>query len=32
VQRLGHKAETYAEPLHQLLIGDAIRWASGKRC
>lgn len=29
---LGHKAETYAEPLHQTLIGDAIRWASGKAC
>lgn len=29
---LGHKAETYAEPLHQRLIGDAIRWAGGKIC
>lgn len=29
---LGHKAETYAEPLHQTLIGDAIRWAGGKAC
>jgi type 1 glutamine amidotransferase len=29
---LGHKAETYAEPLHQLLIGDAIRWARGRGC
>jgi len=29
---LGHKAETYAEPLHRVLIGDAIRWASGRRC
>ena len=29
---LGHKAETYAEPLHQVLIGDAIRWAGGKIC
>lgn len=29
---LGHKAETYAEPLHRLLIGDAIRWAGGKAC
>lgn len=29
---LGHKAETYAEPLHQLLIADAIRWAGGKIC
>lgn len=27
---LGHKAETYAEPLHQLLIGNAIRWARGR--
>lgn len=27
---LGHKAETYAEPLHQLLIDGAIRWA-GRR-
>jgi hypothetical protein len=27
---LGHKAETYAEPLHQLLISDAIRWASDR--
>lgn len=25
---LGHKAETYAEPLHQKLISGAIRWAS----
>lgn len=25
---LGHKAETYAEPLHQKLIAGAIRWAS----
>ncbi|MCP3729461.1 ThuA domain-containing protein [Sphingomonas sp. MG17] len=24
---LGHKAETYAEPLHQTLIAGAIRWA-----
>lgn len=29
---LGHKAETYAEPLHQLLIGNAIRWARGRGC
>ena len=27
---LGHKGETYAEPLHQRLIGNAIRWA-GRR-
>lgn len=27
---LGHKAETYAEPLHQRMISDAIRWA-GRR-
>ncbi|MEG3181131.1 ThuA domain-containing protein [Sphingomonas sp. LT1P40] len=25
---LGHKAETYAEPLHRTLIDGAIRWAS----
>ena len=25
---LGHKAETYAEPLHQAMIGGAIRWSS----
>jgi type 1 glutamine amidotransferase len=25
---LGHKAETYAEPLHQTMISGAIRWAS----
>lgn len=25
---LGHKAETYAEPLHRVLIGNAIRWAA----
>lgn len=32
---LGHKAETYAEPLHQVLISGAIRWAGrreGKGC
>lgn len=29
---LGHKAETYAEPLHRVLIKDAIRWASGRAC
>ena len=27
---LGHKAETYSEPLHQKMISDAIRWA-GRR-
>lgn len=27
---LGHKAETYGEPLHQRLISNAIRWA-GRR-
>lgn len=26
---LGHKAETYAEPLHQRLIDGAIRWTAG---
>lgn len=25
---LGHKAQTYSEPLHQQMIGGAIRWAS----
>jgi type 1 glutamine amidotransferase len=29
---LGHKAETYAEPLHRRLIANAIGWAAGKRC
>lgn len=32
---LGHKAETYAEPLHRVLIDGAIRWAGrreGKGC
>lgn len=31
---LGHKAETYAEPLHRRLIGNAIRWAARRdeRC
>lgn len=32
---LGHKAETYAEPLHSVLIDSAIRWAGrreGKGC
>lgn len=32
---LGHKAETYVEPLHQTLIDGAIRWAArreGKGC
>lgn len=29
---LGHKAETYSEPLHRRLIGNAIRWAAGTRC
>ena len=28
---LGHKAETYAEPLHRRLIGNAIRWAAQRR-
>ena len=27
---LGHKAETYAEPLHRRLIGNAIRWAAAR--
>ena len=25
---LGHKAETYSEPLHQKMISGAIRWAA----
>lgn len=29
---LGHKAEPYGEPLHRVLIGDAIRWAGRKSC
>ncbi len=29
---LGHKAETYAEPLHRRLIANAIGWAAVKRC
>jgi uncharacterized protein len=29
---LGHRAESYAEPLHRRLIGNAIRWAAGRRC
>lgn len=29
---LGHKAETYAEPLHRTLIANAIDWASNKAC
>ena len=32
---LGHKAETYSEPLHQKMISGAIRWAAraeGKGC
>jgi uncharacterized protein len=32
---LGHKAETYAEPLHQQMIAGAIRWAAraeGRGC
>jgi len=32
---LGHKAETYAEPLHRTMIAGAIRWAAraeGKGC
>lgn len=29
---LGHRAETYAEPLHRRLIGNAIGWAAGSRC
>ncbi|GAA4006013.1 ThuA domain-containing protein [Sphingomonas humi] len=28
---LGHKAETYAEPLHQRMIAGAIRWAAQSR-
>ncbi|WAC23421.1 ThuA domain-containing protein [Blastomonas sp. SL216] len=29
---LGHQAQSYAEPLHRRLIGNAIEWAAGKRC
>ena len=29
---LGHQAQSYAEPLHRRLIGNAIDWAAGKRC
>lgn len=29
---LGHQAQSYAEPLHRTLIGNAIEWAAGKRC
>lgn len=29
---LGHRAESYAEPLHRRLIGNAIRWAAGRHC
>lgn len=29
---LGHKAETYGEPLHRRLIGNAVGWAAGRRC
>jgi type 1 glutamine amidotransferase len=29
---LGHQAQSYAEPLHRKLIGNAIAWAAGKRC
>lgn len=29
---LGHQAQSYAEPLHRKLIGNAIDWASGKSC
>lgn len=29
---LGHRAATYAEPLHERLIGNAVHWASGRRC
>jgi len=25
---LGHKAETYSEPLHRKMISGAIRWAA----
>jgi type 1 glutamine amidotransferase len=28
---LGHKAETYSEPLHLAMIGDALEWASEAR-
>ena len=29
---LGHRAQSYAEPLHRTLIGNAIDWAAGKNC
>lgn len=29
---LGHKAETYAEPLHQQMIDGAIRWTGRRSC
>ena len=29
---LGHRAESYAEPLHRRLIGNAIGWAAGRHC
>lgn len=29
---LGHKAETYAEPLHRTLIAGAMRWAAKPGC
>lgn len=29
---LGHKAESYSEPLHRRLIANAIGWAGGKSC
>lgn len=28
---LGHKAETYAEPLHLRMIGNALDWAAMAR-
>lgn len=29
---LGHQAQSYTEPLHRRLIGNAIDWAAGTRC
>lgn len=29
---LGHRAESYGEPLHRTLIGNAMRWAAGAGC
>ena len=29
---LGHQADSYSEPAHRRLIGNAIQWAAGKSC